>query len=166
LEDSPENRQEGPESTPEPAGQPRPVNAIVVAGGVILIGLVAFALYQRGRTTAPVPEPAAASSTPAPGDEPLQGTAITATVPVRLSPEAAVVAERYRCICSCNDPLNVCTCTKTPGSRDMRQYVQELVNQKKSGEEIDQAMIAKYGPQVVITAAAPSPTPAKTRKRR
>ena len=164
MDDSGGSEQQRP-ATPEPAGQPRTVNLIVVAGGVILIGLVAFALYQRGRTTAPTPEPQASSS-PTPGGEPDKGTPIAAMVPVRLSPEAAVIAERYRCVCSCNDPLNVCTCTKTPGSRDMRQYVQDLVNQKKSGEEIDKAMTARYGPEVLIAATAPKPTPPPARKRR
>jgi hypothetical protein len=150
-----------------PPEQPRLVNLALVAGAVILIGLVAFALYRRSHTVATPPAPTPAA--PAPGGapaEPMQGTAITATLPVRLTPEATIIAERYRCVCSCNDLLNVCTCTKTPGSRDMRQYVQELVNQKKTGKEIDEAMVARYGPGVLVAASSPSPSPTPARRKR
>jgi hypothetical protein len=146
-------------------------NLVVVAGAVVLIGLVAFALYRNGHPAAPS-EPAAPAATPASGpggENAAPGTPIAAVVPVRLTPEASIIAERYRCVCSCNDPLNVCTCTKTPGSRDMRLYVQELVDKKKSGREIDEAMITRYGAGVLIPAAAPlptaAPTPARTQRR-
>src|SRR5574341_2489154 len=139
LDESPETDRDEGGSAAGPPERPRTVNLIVVAGAVVLMGLVAFALYRRSHTVAPVAEPAT-DATPAQTGAPVQGTPITATLPVRLTPEASIIAERYRCICSCNDPLNVCTCTKTPGSRDMREYVQELVNQKKSTAEVDQAM--------------------------
>ncbi|HEV8701342.1 MAG TPA: cytochrome c-type biogenesis protein CcmH [Candidatus Polarisedimenticolia bacterium] len=152
----------GDEGAPPP-GQPRLISLVAVAGAVILIGLVSFALYRRSHSTPPVAEPAPVAGEPAAGQEPgtaatgtpLGGTPIAAPLPVRLSPEASIVAERYRCICSCNDPLNVCTCTRTPGSRDMKLYVQELVNQKKSGKEVDQAMIARYGAGVLLTNPPP-----------
>jgi len=154
-----------PPRAPEP---PRAVNLAALAGFVVLIGLVAFALYRRGHPTAPTPETAPAGETAKEetGAVPPPGTPITAMVPVRLTPEATIVAERYRCVCSCNDPLNVCTCTKTPGSRDMRSYVQELVNQKKSGHEIDLAMLARYGPNVLMVDSAPAPSPSATPARR
>ena len=171
MDDTPDSEVEKPEEPAEtpgqPAGtpaQPRLINLIVVAGGILLIGLVALALYRRGHTVAPAPEPAASATPAATPVE--QGTAIAAAVPVRLTPEAAIIAERYRCVCSCNDPLNVCTCTKTPGSRDMRQYVQELVNQKKSGKEIDEAMMSRYGPAVLIRNTPPQPSPQATQKKR
>ncbi len=151
-----------------PPEQPRVVNLAAVAAFVVLIGLVAFALYRKGHPVAPAPEtaPAGPAAKQESGTGPAAGTAITATLPVRLTPEATIIAERYRCVCSCNDPLNVCTCTKTPGSHDMRTYVQELVNQKKSGKEIDAAMIARYGPNVVMSGApaAPSATPSRRRR--
>ncbi|MBI1949790.1 MAG: cytochrome c-type biogenesis protein CcmH [Acidobacteria bacterium] len=152
-----------------PPDQPRLISLVAVAGAVILIGLVSFALYRRSHPAASSPEPAPAAGGPAPAQEqatPIAGTPIAAPVPVRLSPEASIVAERYRCICSCNDPLNVCTCTRTPGSRDMKMYVQELVNQKKSGMQIDEAMLARYGPAVLLSnpPAAPAAAPeTKTR---
>src|SRR5262245_9716379 len=155
------------ETAPE-SGPPRTVNVAVLAGAVVLIGLVAFALYRRNHAgPAQPPTEAGAPAQPADASVPEQGTPIAAQVPIHLTPEASIIAERYHCVCSCNDPLTVCTCSKTPGSRDMKQYVQELVNQKKSGKEIDAAMAARYGPNVLIGAStpAPSPAPARTKKR-
>jgi Cytochrome C biogenesis protein len=150
------------------SGPPRTVNVAVLAGAVVLIGIVAFALYRRNHAgpTEPAAQAGAPAAQPADAPAPEQGTAIAAQVPVHLTPEASIIVERYRCVCSCNDPLSVCTCSKTPGSRDMKQYVQELVNQKKSGKEIDAAMAARYGPSVLIGASAPAPTPAPARTKR
>lgn len=160
---------QGDEGRPErPPAPPRPVNLVVVAAALVLIGLVAFALYRRGHPTAPV-SPAAPSASPTagpPAEKPEKGVQIAAPLPVHLTPEAAIVAERYRCVCSCNDPLNVCTCSKTPGSRDMRLYVQQLVDQKKTPHEIDTAMVAKYGSSVLIGGSAPTPSPTPARRRR
>ena len=151
-----------------PPAQPRLANLVVVAGAIILIGLVAFALYRNSHPGAPTAPPEA-SATPgqtAGTENPVQGTPIAAPLPVRLTPEASIIAERYRCVCSCKDPLNVCTCTKTPGSHDMRMYVQELVNKKKTGREIDAAMVDRYGSSVLIAAAPPASTPTPARKKR
>lgn len=160
------DRGEGREAAPESA-PPRTVNVAVLAGAVVLIGLVAFALYRRHAGPAqPATETGAPAAQPAGSAAPEQGTAITAQVPIHLTPEASIIAERYRCVCSCNDPLSVCTCSKNPGSRDMKQYVQELVNQKKSGKEIDAAMAARYGPSALIAASAPAPSPPPARTKR
>jgi cytochrome c-type biogenesis CcmH protein len=128
------------------------VNLAAVVGGVILIGLVALALYRRNNPPAPpgavAPSGSGATDAPMP---PEGGAPITATVPVRLSPEASIIAERYRCVCSCNDPLSECTCAQKPGSNDMKSYVQELVDQKKTGREIDEAMVARYGAAALLS---------------
>src|SRR5881296_2534509 len=78
----------GPESAGGPPAQPRLANLVVVAGAVVLIGLVAFALYRKSHTGAPGAAPEA-SATPAQAgtENPAQGTPIAAPVPVRLSPE-------------------------------------------------------------------------------
>lgn len=152
-------------TAPPPPDQPRLISLVAVAGAVIVIGLVSFALYRRSHQAPQVAEPVQAGGGEAAGQDagaagtPVAGTPIAAPIPIRLSPEASIAAERYRCICSCNDPLNVCTCTRTPGSRDMKTYVQELVNQKKSGKEIDAAMIARYGAGVLQSNAPPPVVP-------
>jgi len=142
----------------------RPVNLAALAGALIMIGLVAYAAYRRGQQTAP-PPPDAATAPAAESTGPDLGTAITAQVPIHLTPEASIIAERYRCICGCNDPLNVCTCSKTPGSRDMKMYVQQLVNESKTGKEIDDLMVARYGKEVLLSVPAPSPSPSPAAQR-
>lgn len=68
---------------------------------------------------------------------------------IALSPPARLLAERLRCVCGCPDTLAVCTCKKTPGSRDMKKYLQELVNAGKTPAEVESAMVARYGPSVL-----------------
>ncbi len=122
-----------------------------IAGSVILVGLVAFSLYRRS-----LPSAEAGSTGPVVEGtlEGSDGTLIKSVVPVVLSPEASIIVERYRCICSCDDPLSICTCKQTPGSIDMKAHLQELVDQKKSVEEIDKAMVEKYGQEVMLSQPA------------
>jgi hypothetical protein len=102
---------------------------------------------------------------------PAAGAAVAAIVPFHLSPEASIVAERYRCVCGCADPLNVCTCDMTPGSNEMKRALQQLVDRKMTPEEIDRAMVETYGPVVLLSNPAPpavphpSPSPAARRRR-
>jgi hypothetical protein len=108
---------------------------------------------------AAAPAPAGAAA-PAPGDAASapQGTSIAAQVPTRLSPEASVLAERYRCVCGCNLTLSVCTCRNDKGSEDMKKALNVLVDQHKSPAEADQAMAAQFGPVALLSNAAPPPT--------
>ena len=68
---------------------------------------------------------------------------------IALSPPARLLAERFKCVCGCPDMLAVCTCKKTPGSRDMKKYLQELVTAGKTPAEVESAMVARYGPKVL-----------------
>jgi cytochrome c-type biogenesis protein CcmH/NrfF len=93
--------------------------------------------------------PAPLPSEPAPSGAG-KGSTITAVLDdVALSPQARLLAERFQCICGCKDILATCTCEKTPGSRDMKKYLQELVTQGKTPAEIEAAMIARYGQDVI-----------------
>ena len=137
-----------PEVWRGPGEEPRApgTHLAAVAGALVLIGLVAYGIYRRGHPpVAPAAPPAASQAAPA------VGTPIAAVVPVKLSPEASIIAERYRCVCGCKDLLNVCTCNKTPGSNDMKKALQALVDQRKGPQEIDAAMIARYGSAVLLS---------------
>ena len=165
-----------PSAPPEPVAN-RPVPMAAIAGAIILVGLVAFALYRRGLTTpaaAPQAEPSAPAAAPAPGPAGAtpaegaapaaggaaapQGTTIATPVPTRLSPEASVLAERYRCVCGCNLTLSVCTCRNDKGSEDMKKALNALVDQHKSPAEADQAMTAQFGPVALLSNTAPPAT--------
>jgi hypothetical protein len=201
MDETPQQDDPTGDGAPSGAPQTRPVPMAAIAGAIILVGLVAFALYRRGLTApttgqepaaskaevaAPGPaavpgtEPAAAAApgaAPAAGDAGTtpQGTAISVPVPTRLSPEASVLAERYRCVCGCNLTLSVCTCRNDKGSEDMKKALNVLVDQHKSPAEADQAMAAQFGPVALLSnpappATAPShpaaakPAPAPTKK--
>jgi hypothetical protein len=145
------------EDTPRqepPPSAPRTVPVAALAGAVVLIGLVGFALYRRGTTTSPAAPPPASDGAAATE----QGTPIVATAPFRLSPEAAILAERYRCICGCNDNLSVCTCRNPNGSEDMKRHLQGLADEGKTPEEADAAMEAKFGAASLLKNPAPPQT--------
>jgi hypothetical protein len=129
-----------------------------IAGALILVGLVGFALYRRSATT-PSGEPAPAAPAAAEGSEGDQkGTPIVAQAPVRLSPEASILAERYRCVCGCNDTLSVCTCRNPKGSEDMKKALQDLVDKAGTPDSIDAAMAEQFGAAALLKNPAPPQT--------
>ncbi len=77
---------------------------------------------------------------------PERGKTITAAVEVvNLSPAARMLAEKIQCVCGCKDILAACNCGETPGSRDMKQYLQQLVNDGKNPTEVVSLMEERYG---------------------
>jgi hypothetical protein len=82
--------------------------------------------------------------------------------PVKLSPEAALVADRFNCLCGdCQDTLGKCTCTRDRGSNDMKTALNRIVAEKKTLAEIEAAMVAKFGSGVLATSASPGGAPGK-----
>jgi cytochrome c-type biogenesis protein CcmH/NrfF len=138
---------------PQRAGQSRSINLAAVAGAVLIIALIAFALYRRSGTMEPAPVPRAEAPQASPAAP--AGTTIAKEVPVALTPEASIIAERYRCVCGCQDALNVCTCSQSPGSNEMKLFLLKLVLAKSTSAEIDKAMIEKWGHQVLMNTALP-----------
>jgi hypothetical protein len=132
-----------------------------IAGALVLVGLVGIALYRR---SAAPPAGAAGGAAAAGATQaadtaaPEAGTAIAAKAPMLLSPEAAILAERYRCVCGCNDPLGVCTCRLPGGSEDMKEFVQDLARQGLTPDEADRAMTAKFGAAALLSQPAPPQT--------
>jgi hypothetical protein len=100
-----------------------------------------------GSGPASLPSPSLTESLPV---VPQGGVTVSAEIQeVALSPQASLLAERFRCVCGCGDILGQCTCTKVPGSRDMKQYLQQMVDEGKSPAEIESGMVARYGPGVI-----------------
>jgi hypothetical protein len=85
----------------------------------------------------PTEAPAATSST-----QQLQLTDVI------LTPAARIQAEKFDCICGCNLRLAKCFCEKTPGSIDMKQHLQSLVDADLSPSQIKEGMVLKYGEAV------------------
>src|SRR6266446_6620573 len=96
----PAGEEEGPSGGPPP--RPPGTNLAAVAGAIVLILLLGLALYRRHHArTAPGEE---GGEVPAESTPP-KGTPSTAVLPYRLSPEASIIAERYRCVCGCAELL-------------------------------------------------------------
>lgn len=135
----------GPGERPPPAPWGRRVGwpaIILVFVGAAIAG--AF-LYKR---TAGRPPSAQAASAPPPGT-------LIASVTVQLKPKAAIIADRYNCLCGdCHDTLGACTCTRDRGSNEMKTALNQIVEEKKTLEEIDAAMVARYGSRVLVSAAS------------
>ena len=151
-----------------PAGGARSMPIAAIAGALVLVGLIGIALYRRAvgppAGNAGVGSEGAATGQAA-GTEEAAGTAsaeggttIAVKAPTLLSPEAAILAERYRCVCGCNDPLGVCTCRLTPGSEEMKLFVQDLARRGLTPEEADREMTAKFGAAALLSNPAPKQT--------
>jgi hypothetical protein len=142
-------------------GNPRTLPVAAIAGALVLVGLVGVALYRRstGKTASPAPPEAAAGApdTASPPDA-TSGTTIAVKAPVHLSPEAAILAERYRCVCGCNDSLPVCTCRNPNGSEDMKTFLQDLARQGLAPEEADRKMSERFGAGALLSNPAPPQT--------
>jgi hypothetical protein len=114
---------------------------ILVAG---LAAVAAFVLVRRPGGTG------SAAHTPAirpAADALLPGS------PVLLSSKAAIIADRYNCLCGdCSDTLGKCTCARDKGSNEMKATLNQLAAEKKALAEIDAAMVGKYGPKVLVSA--------------
>lgn len=158
MSESPDSMEASGEVAPSLARPRRHFILIAVVLALIIAGV--FILWSR-RTPALSP-PAAAGTAPNPG----AGHAATpAAVPrfpghtkgnisatltvVELTPAAQVQAEKFRCVCGCRMSLGECYCSKTPGSVDMKRFLQDLVKKELTPAEIEKGMVEKYGPGVM-----------------
>ena len=143
-------------SGPRDAAKRRIAGYVALAALVFLVGVAWLSSRPGGGP--------AASSSPAPVVAEVPQKGLTETLPpiaprgseieatlenVALSPQARLMAERFVCVCGCKDILSTCTCKKTPGSIDMKHYLQELVSGGKSPAEVEAAMVARYGEKVL-----------------
>ena len=115
------------------------------------VAAVAGSLLYRRISGASKASPTAAGPSP---------TALIASVPIRLSPKAAMIADRFNCLCGeCGDTLGACTCTRDSGSNTMKLTLNRIVEEKKTIPEIEAAMVAKYGPKVLASSGRSGAVP-------
>jgi len=145
------------------AARGRIVGFIAIGALVALIGVAYFTGRERPAASGAADSPAASASRPSDGAAPAgpgaddalpeagsrDGVVTAVADTLVLSPKARLLAERFKCVCGCNDTLSICTCSKTPGSRDMKLYLQQLVDEGKSPAEIQSAMVERYGSDVL-----------------
>lgn len=126
---------------------------ILALGALLVLLAIAFIPGRSENASAPGTTAAPPPITAVPGTSLTQeiptidqGQTITASAEdVALTPQARLLAERFMCVCGCGDILSTCSCLKTPGSRDMKQMLQRLVDEGKSPAQIKTEMVAAYG---------------------
>ena len=139
-------------SPPTPASpRPRLIALILLALAAALAG------YFLMRRSASSPGAQVGATKPA-------ADALVPGSPVLLSSKAAMVADRYSCLCGeCSDTLGKCVCARDKGSNEMKATLNKLAAEKKSVAEIDAAMAEKYGAKVLAPGASSpnAPPPAQ-----
>jgi len=141
------------------AAKGRVVGFVALGALLLLVGVAVFSSRDQqempppgGAAAQPAPSqaaPAGETAPPVTTPQPLasgKGSIISAVLEdVALSPKARLLAERFKCVCDCGDILATCSCQKTPGSRDMKKYLQQLVTEGKTPAEVESAMVERYG---------------------
>lgn len=147
------------------------VIGFVALGALVVLIAVALLSERSASISSTVPTEAETAAAPTDGTQDsvvappaaVPDTSLTESIPtvsrqgvitavasdVALSPQASLLAERFQCVCGCKDILASCSCTETPGSRDMKMYLQSLVDQELSPIAVQDAMVARYGPEVL-----------------
>jgi len=62
-----------------------------------------------------------------------------------LDVKATEIINELNCVCGCKMVLSTCTCEEVKGSREIRFFVQDLVNMGSSKAEILNRLQEKYG---------------------
>lgn len=69
---------------------------------------------------------------------------------LNLSPEALQVVKELNCICGCRMELLPCTCDEPRGSKEIRLFVQGLVDKGLSKPDVIERVVEKYSSAVLI----------------
>ncbi len=133
-----------PEGATAPGPSRRRANLALILI-LVLAGIAAVVLLRPARRTgAPDPQ--------APAPEAGQVPRGIIAVLVKLSPEAALVADRYRCPCGDGqETLGKYDCADDDAGDEMKTTLNRIVAEQKSLAAIDDAMVEKYGPAVLAS---------------
>ncbi len=69
---------------------------------------------------------------------------------IELSSGAIEIAKELNCICGCKMELLPCTCDELKGSKEIKAFVQTLVDEGLSRSEALGRLVEKYGQDVLI----------------
>lgn len=71
-----------------------------------------------------------------------------------LSSIALEIIKELNCICDCKMELFPCTCDEPKGSKEIKQFVQTLIDEGLSKSEVIARIVKKYGQAVLIKNSA------------
>jgi len=69
---------------------------------------------------------------------------------IDLGSEAIKIVEELNCICGCKMELLPCTCDEPRGSREIKQFVQRMVNQGLSKPKVIERVVEIYSQDILI----------------
>lgn len=81
--------------------------------------------------------------------------AITPSLPAQapsqeLSSEALEIVKELNCICGCGMELMPCTCEEPLGSKEIKLFVQGLVNRGLAKPDVIERLVDKYNQKILI----------------
>jgi Flp pilus assembly protein CpaB len=134
------------EAAPGDSRRPGSSKLILLLVAAAVIVAAGFLFFRRGGAD-PGASTAAGSATSTP---PAALSVVMA--PVKLSPKAMLVADRFQCLCGeCQDTLGKCTCTRDKGSNDMKAALNRIVEEKTALAEIEASMVEQFGSRVLVS---------------
>ena len=122
-------------------------------GAIAILGIVALAVVVRIwllRPSAAVSQPQTLPQTqPTLSVQEVPPTFPTPPSIVAYAAEAEALFASLNCLCgTCNDTLAECNC---PDARQMKGYVDSLVETSTSESEVMDKVVEKYGPEVLVS---------------
>lgn len=74
---------------------------------------------------------------------------LSQTSRVDLASEAVEIIKELNCICGCKMELLPCSCGEPRGSKEIKMFVRELVNQGLSKPEVIERAVEKYSKDIL-----------------
>lgn len=69
---------------------------------------------------------------------------------LHLSAQAEEIIRELNCVCGCKMELSPCVCEDVRGSKEIKQFVQELINRGLSKSKVIEQAVEKYSKDILI----------------
>jgi len=125
-------------------------NQRIFYGTIAILGIVALAVVVRIWLLQPSTTVSQPQTQPTLSVQEVPPTFPTPLPVVTYSAEAKALFASLNCLCgTCNDTLAECVCGE---ARQMKGYVDSLVETLTSESEVIDKIVEKYGPEVLVSA--------------
>jgi len=125
-------------------------NQRIFYGAIAILGIVALAVVVRIWLLQPSTMLSQPQTQPTLSVQEVPPAFPTPLPIVAYSAEAEALFASLNCLCgTCNDTLAECTCGE---ARQMKGYVDSLIDTSSSESEVIDKVVEKYGPEVLVSA--------------
>lgn len=69
---------------------------------------------------------------------------------MNLSAQAEEIIRELNCVCGCKMELSPCTCEEAKGAKEIKQLVQELIDQGLSKSKVIEQVVDKYSEDILM----------------